>query len=123
MTAAHCTINREPDATRVVTNAHHINSDGIIYTVQRIEVHEDYDPPYLANDISLVQTEESIVFSTTVAPIAIGTAVPIGAGIQARASGWGRTAVSKLTYLICCMFQLFVYSTEDHCQNTYSFWI
>lgn len=99
LTAAHCTIDGTPASTRVIVNAHHFSNDGVTYETQRIENHENYDPEDLTFDIALIQTAESILFSDTVAPIAISSEF-VGAGIRVRVSGWGGLVVSSnLEYL------------------------
>lgn len=89
-TAAHCTINRTPANTVTVVAAHHRSVGGTTYATARIINHENYTPATIANDISVVQTTEDIVFTIGVGPIAVGSETIFGG--SARASGWGQTS-------------------------------
>lgn len=93
--AAHCTIGRTLANTRVVVGTHLRLSGGITHTTISINNHEEYNANTLANDISIVQTENSIIFTDIVRPINLGSA-HVGGDVTVVASGWGRTATIGL---------------------------
>lgn len=88
--AAHCTISRTPENTRVVVGAQNRLNGGITHTVSRIVNHESYSSITLINDISVVQTENPMVETALVRPIALGSSVVTSGG--AVGSGWGQTS-------------------------------
>lgn len=93
--AAHCTIGRTTDNTRVVVGTHLRLSGGITYTTSSINNHEEYNANTLANDISIVQTENSIIFTDIIKAIDLGSTY-VEEGLTATASGWGRTSTIGL---------------------------
>lgn len=100
LTAQHCTgyYAIYPEFVVIVTGAHDVEHSGIEYEVEQIAQHEDFDYYALTNDISLVQTSIAIIFNEQVAPIPFSSNF-IGAGAQARASGWGAIEVNLLQKL------------------------
>ncbi|KAJ6645258.1 Chymotrypsin-2 [Pseudolycoriella hygida] len=88
--AAHCTINRTPDNTRVRVGSIDRTTGGTLFQAAAIRNHPDFNQLDIINDVCTVQTSGIISFSLTVQPIAlasnfIGTAA-------ATVSGWGQTS-------------------------------
>lgn len=92
ISAAHCTTNRTPSNTRVVSGAYSRLSGGTIHNVSLIVNHPQWSSFRIRNDISLIQTVLEIEFNANVRPISINRDV-IRAGVTATASGWGLTTV------------------------------
>lgn len=93
LTAAHCTIGRLVVNTLVVVGTVLLTSGGIVHQASAFIHHPDYNSTSISNDISVVQTATTIIFTENVQPIAMGADF-IGGGVLAQASGWGRTSVS-----------------------------
>lgn len=97
LTAAHCYPLMYPNVSdyRVIVGAHLNNGDdGHAYDVIRITPHEDYNDTSFIHDVALIEVNATIEFDERVAPIALHREF-IGGDIQAIASGWGRTNVSR----------------------------
>lgn len=92
VSAAHCTVGRTTANTRVVVGAHSRTTGGIMHTTSRIVNHPNYNSNTLNNDISVVQTASTIVYSNTVQNIPLGSAT-LGS-TTGQISGWGQTAVN-----------------------------
>lgn len=92
LSAAHCTVTATTMNTRVTVGALNRFFNGVQHTISRIVNHPKYQPlPYLANDVCVVQTSNTISFNSAVQPIGLGSSY-VGAGISAVASGWGATS-------------------------------
>lgn len=101
VSAAHCTTERLTTNTFVVVGALSRTTGGIRYDVSAIVDHPNYNANTLANDISVVQTSDTITFNANVASIPLST-VDTGV-VVAVASGWGLTSVSfKISLDITC---------------------
>lgn len=116
LTAAHCYDRDDfPELSRyrVVAGAHKLDgSDGQIYNLKQLIVHEHYyifigpNNATIKNDIALIQTTTVIRFNRLVGPIPLHTKFLSG-GVPAVVSGWGQTNVSALIELIAmgCTYQ------------------
>lgn len=73
ISAAHCLHNKTSKTSniRIVAAAHHFWRDGEMYEVKKIIRHERFQHIYKENDIALLQTKLSVVFSEGVQAIAI----------------------------------------------------
>ncbi|XP_055708193.1 chymotrypsin-1-like [Phlebotomus papatasi] len=89
VSAAHCTINRNPGNTWIVVGALQLSTGGTNVFTSQVVNHPGYQGSTLANDISLLQSRDTITSSNTVSPMAVGSDF-VGAGAQATAAGWGR---------------------------------
>lgn len=98
LSAAHCTTGRLVVNTIVVVGSVLMNSGGIVHQASAIINHPDYNSTSISNDVSVVQTATTIIFTAHVQPIALGADF-IGGGVLAIGSGWGRTSVSFI-YLL-----------------------
>lgn len=67
----------------------HRSTGGQTYTVVRFVNHPSFSSDRLANDISLIQTARTMVFSNLAKPVAIGSTF-IDAGVNAVATGFGQ---------------------------------
>lgn len=94
LTATHCVgfYSIVPEFLTVMTAVHEINS-GVEYSVTQVVLHDGFSFDNLVNDIALVQTTFAINFNEQVAIIPVSSNF-IGAGVQARSSGWGATSVN-----------------------------
>ncbi|XP_070508020.1 chymotrypsin-2-like isoform X2 [Chironomus tepperi] len=88
--AAHCTAPRTIGNTRAVVGAIHRSTGGVTHNLARFINHPNYQAQTLENDVSLIQTMNSIVFNNMVAPVALGSTF-IGGGANAVATGFGQT--------------------------------
>lgn len=88
VSAAHCLLPQYVREYWIVTGAHHLFNDGTAYRVSRIVNHPQYSNPLLRNDISLVQTSESVQMTNRVRPIPLRRSF-VGGGVASVASGWG----------------------------------
>ena len=61
------------------------------YRIVHHEIHPDYKPPSLYNDIALFQLESDVEFSDAVRPICLNTDLS-ATPLKQIATGWGRTA-------------------------------
>lgn len=98
VSAAHCTTNDTPATVRVVVGAHNRVVGGTTMLVSRVVNHPQWNNNLLLNDISMVQTQQTILFTASVGAISIGTQAEIGGGVPATASGWGQTSVCPFLY-------------------------
>lgn len=97
LTAAFCLTCFRSDELDVVAGAHYINDgdavDGTVYKIEII-IHKDFNITTDRNDIALARTNVDIVYTPRVQPISIGRGEHVGAGLLARAAGWGEVDVS-----------------------------
>lgn len=96
LTAAHCTHHLAPHLLQIRLNTNIHNSGGISHAVAQIRVHNQFNYASRSNDISSVQTVNTIVFTPEAQPVAI-SAIPMGPGNSAVITGWGHLDVSALT--------------------------
>lgn len=92
VSAAHCTDSFAAAAIRAVLGAHHRQTGGTPYAIERIVNHPNWNSLLLTNDISVLRTTAPIVWTARIRPIGIGTSARVGGGVPARASGWGQTS-------------------------------
>lgn len=103
VTGAHCLDSTYPEYVQVVVGTYNLIGGGDSYDVAQFISHPEYVEETRANDIGLVQTASIIVFGVNVQPIALGTSDDIvGAGVIARATGWGSEGVSYKKIVMGC---------------------
>lgn len=85
---------KSPANIIIVVGAHHVDTDGVRYPVDRIVNHPEYYAPMAKNDAALVRTRFTIHFNNNVRPIRISRS-HVEAGQAAVVSGWGQFEVSK----------------------------
>lgn len=66
-------------------------SGGVTHRIARIINHPNFDNSNLANDVSVMQTVNTIVFNNIVAPVIIGSSY-VSSGVNAIATGFGQTS-------------------------------
>lgn len=91
---AHCTFGRSGPDTVVVVGTIELNlraGIGAAIRATRIINHENYSPTTLANDLSVLHLERSIVIMVVIRPIPIGSSF-VQSG-PATISGWGHVRV------------------------------
>lgn len=113
VTGAHCLDSAYMEHTQVIVGTYNLIGGGQSHDVAQFIPHPEYDELTRANDIGLVQTESIIVFGVNVQPIGIGSSDDIiGAGVIARATGWGSEGVSlKIVILCCSILPVLIYLT------------
>lgn len=91
LSSARCTQRQYSNTSNVVivVGALQIRNDGRRYHLDRIVNHPEFHEPSGANDVSLLQTNESIEFTDFVKAIPM-SAKFVGAGAVAVVSGYGR---------------------------------
>ncbi|KAG5669342.1 hypothetical protein PVAND_017230 [Polypedilum vanderplanki] len=89
--AAHCTTPRSTSNTRAVVGTIHRSTGGNIHNLARFVNHPGYQSTTLANDISLIQTVNTITFNNMVQPVGVSSTF-INGGVNAVATGWGQTS-------------------------------
>lgn len=109
--AAHCTINRTPDNTRVRVGSNDRSTGGTLFQAITIRNHPDFDHFNIVNDVSTVQTAGIITFSIAVQPITLATS-NTGA-LTATISGWGQTSVTLQIFLKLNLVILILYFTRS----------
>lgn len=113
VSAAHCTDTLPASAVRAVLGAHSRLTGGTPYAIQRIVNHPNWNRIALTNDISVLRTSTPIIFTDRVRPIGIGTAARIGAGVRARASGWGLTSHPGQPAAVLQVLEVLTLTNED----------
>ncbi len=89
--AAHCTINRTPDNTRVRVGSNDRSTGGTLFQAVAIRNHPNFDQLDIVNDVSTIQTGGIITFNLAVQPITLASS-NTGA-VAAVVSGWGQMSV------------------------------
>ena len=93
LTAAHCTYDRAVSSTRVLLGEHDTSDDvADIRTISDINIHPQYNPSNLVNDISILTLTLTLTYSRTMSPICLPMTTNTWAGDVATATGWGRTS-------------------------------
>ncbi len=111
ITAAHCIYDfaeqrvQDPSSYQVVVGRSALSDvNGAVLEIERIVMHEAYNPSTEENDIALLRLRDAIRFDTlTAAPIRLLTraeeaAGALEAGTMATISGWGATEPDGLQY-------------------------
>lgn len=92
-------------------------TDGDLFLVEKIIVHESYDNFLYHNDIALLKTDTAIQFNDNVKPISLATSSP-PVRSKAVASGWGLTSVDPQTVPNTLQFlEVNVLSNDDCIQK------
>ncbi|RVE48200.1 hypothetical protein evm_007154 [Chilo suppressalis] len=95
LTAAHCIVavfrfGSLSSELRIRVGSNRWNNGGVTYTLSSNATHEHYESTSRKNDLGVLYTRTPIVFSETICAIALDFE-HVGAEIQTRAAGWGRT--------------------------------
>lgn len=113
VSAAHCTDNIAAGAIRAVLGAHNRQTGGSPYAIQTIVNHPNWNRLLLTNDISVLRTTTSIIWTDRIRPISIGTSARIGGGVSARASGWGLTSHPGSASTLLQVLNVLTLTNED----------
>ncbi|XP_041974234.1 chymotrypsin-2-like [Aricia agestis] len=89
LTAAHCTVGQSKLTMKVVVGTNSLVRGGDTYRVEKIWVHEAYDPYNIVNDISLVKLAQDIKMGSKVQAIGLPENDTAG-GADLVLTGWGR---------------------------------
>lgn len=92
LTAEHCTRHQQPEDIVAVVGTVRLTEGGIVIKLNKITVHENYTD-FGNYDVSLIRTQDEIIFTETVQPIALPTHQTKG-DIHVILSGWGMLGVS-----------------------------
>lgn len=92
LTAAHCVQFEysKPESLYAVVGTVLPSKNGAKYALDRIVLHESFDPNTVFNDIALLRTVKKITFNNFVQPISLPTKNTPG-DVEAYISGWGVT--------------------------------
>ncbi|XP_045501915.1 trypsin-4-like [Colias croceus] len=90
LTAAHCSIDDQPEDITVVVGTTSLSSGGVRHEVEKIINHENYTAPTVENDISLLKVVNEFSYDSKVAPIALTDEPPLP-GTECVVTGWGYT--------------------------------
>jgi secreted trypsin-like serine protease len=105
LTAAHCMRGETPSSVRVVVGDHIRNQNNAVrmtLTVAQIEVHPNYGPLRLVNDVALVRVSTPIPFSADIQPVCGPEPTDDFAYRKSSCSGWGTIASGG----VCCPQEL-----------------
>ncbi|KXJ80213.1 hypothetical protein RP20_CCG025915 [Aedes albopictus] len=92
LTAAHCTVNRDPTAYTVRAGSSDRTDGGVVVNVISVNPHPEYDSDNYNYDFSLLELAESIGFSRSIEAIALPEAdEAVEDGVMCTVSGWGDT--------------------------------
>lgn len=95
LSAAHCfTLTQNVLTTVAVVGTTYLYSGGVACGLSAIINHPRFDRATLENDVSLVQSAITIIFSSSVRAIDMGSVFTVGGGEAVTATGWGKTTVS-----------------------------
>lgn len=79
--------NRAKNGIRVVVGSAFLNSGGIAHATQDVILHPDFNSFQFTNDVAVLKTSTTIIFSATVKPILVGSSFVIG-GLNVLFTGW-----------------------------------
>ncbi|XP_055693442.1 chymotrypsin-2-like [Lutzomyia longipalpis] len=88
LTAGLCLSRRTPTSVNAFVGSH-LLSDSTRYLLSDLVVHPQFNENTMLNDVGLARTQEAIVYSALIQPIALGSSY-IGGSVIAIATGWGR---------------------------------
>ncbi|CAG4926782.1 unnamed protein product [Colias eurytheme] len=90
LTAAHCSINNQPEDITVVVGTTSLSSGGVRHEVEKIINHENFTASTVENDISLLKVVKEFSYDSKVAPIDL-TDEPSLPDTDCVVTGWGYT--------------------------------
>lgn len=99
LTAAHCFLGMDlnPKTIYAVVGAVNLKTGGTKVTLNKIISHKDFSLDTHSNDIALVRSVKSIIFTDVVQPIALPKQnLPDEGNVNVFVSGWGRISVSYI---------------------------
>ncbi|XP_015608816.1 trypsin-1 [Cephus cinctus] len=92
VTAAECALLLEPENLIVRAGSSYYNESGIVYTVENVTTHEDFDAVDLNYDIGLIKIRGSFQFSDVIQPVKLPTYnLTIENGTMLDIASWGVT--------------------------------
>lgn len=99
LTAAHCVdngrIQNDIQKILIVAGVTLLSEEGDRYSVKSFWLHENWDRKNISNDIGLLETTETIRFSSAVQPIPLASSDP-PENTLTTLTGWGFTNVTFL---------------------------
>uniref|UniRef100_A0A1I8QDI6 Peptidase S1 domain-containing protein n=1 Tax=Stomoxys calcitrans TaxID=35570 RepID=A0A1I8QDI6_STOCA len=122
LTAAHCVYKREERSFVVVAGSdYRAGGDGFIGLVDKIVIHENYNPALTDNDLALVFLSTPLAFnvSNTIKPAELTEEEP-KAGSKAFVSGWGTTSEGGANSLKLQEAEVNIVDRND-CEEAYGF--
>lgn len=91
LTLASCLWFDDPDSLIAVVGVLHKEEDGLLFYFDNVMPHEEFDYTSMVNDIALIRTDEEIIFTDFIQPIALPTRnLPEEGNVATIVSGWGR---------------------------------
>ena len=91
LSAAHCTRTLPVATSSIVVGSVSRASGGASYGITRIVNHVAFDARTMDNDISLIESASTIVFSQSVQAVNIGSG-SVGSGVSTTIVGFGQTS-------------------------------
>jgi trypsin len=88
--AARCTFVRFPTEVLAIVGTNSLISGGVSHSVEKIINHESFIPDLYLNDVSLLKTRSTIMFTSNVAPISLAS-IYVQPGMETQTAGWGKT--------------------------------
>ncbi|XP_058984785.1 trypsin eta-like [Musca domestica] len=121
LTAAHCVHKREVHEFIVVAGTdNRSGSDGIVALVERIVLHENYNPALTENDVALLHLATPIVLNGVNIDAAVLAKQPTKIGATALVTGWGTTSEGGMNSLKLQEAEVKVIDHEV-CNDAYGF--
>ncbi|XP_073820383.1 chymotrypsin-2-like [Musca autumnalis] len=88
LTAGHCVSGKYLEDILVMTGTQNLEVPGVIYHVDEVHIHCNYDNPSLHNDIALLHLNSSIAWNSKTQPVVLPTK-PLADGADVLLTGWG----------------------------------
>ncbi|XP_043188696.1 trypsin II-P29-like [Amphibalanus amphitrite] len=113
LTAAHCVASAEPHRIEVLLGDHWIgqpDAGELRFSVERITVHPNYTSFTGGDDFALLRLASAVPISAEMSPVCLPPADETFAGMNATATGFGRTASNESQSLVLREVQLPIWS-------------
>ncbi|KAL1402568.1 hypothetical protein pipiens_006034 [Culex pipiens pipiens] len=120
ITAGSCAQGKTTSDVVVVVGTSRLDLFGVPrYLVDRIVVHPRYDVNVDANDVAVLRVRRPFIFSESVQPITLGSD-NVEAGINAVATGFGRTSISDSTPASYLRYVNVQVITNEECREVFN---
>jgi len=123
VSAAHCMDGETPALITVVVGEHErgaASSVRQVHDVDLIFMHESYDSRIYVNDVAVIKTSLSIVFSVQVAPICAPEPTNTYHYSLSQCSGWGTISSGGVCCPLVLRYVTLNVTTNAYCQSIYT---